>query len=69
MPQTMVKPKAGSVIDSLKARLKKEKVRFIRLQFIDIMGSNKNVEIPDSVNLDYFCPDCITPEERQRRRG
>lgn len=48
MPQTMVKPKNKSVIESLKARLKKEKVRFIRLQFIDIMGSNKNVEIPDS---------------------
>lgn len=27
---------------------KEERVRFIRLQFTDIMGSNKNVEIPES---------------------
>jgi len=28
--------------------LKKEKVRFLRLQFIDILGMNKNVEVPES---------------------
>jgi len=27
-------------------RLKKDKVRFLRLQFTDIMGANKNVELP-----------------------
>jgi glutamine synthetase len=30
------------------ATLKKEKVRFVRLMFTDIQGSNKNVEVPDS---------------------
>jgi glutamine synthetase len=35
-------------LNRLKSRLHEEKVRFIRLQFIDIMGTNKNVEIPDS---------------------
>ncbi len=28
-------------------KLKDEKVRFLRLQFTDIMGNNKNVEVPD----------------------
>ena len=30
------------------ARLKKEKVRFLRLMFTDFTGANKNVEVPDS---------------------
>ena len=30
------------------AVLKKEKVRFLRLQFIDILGMNKNVEVPEN---------------------
>jgi len=25
--------------------------------------------LPDSVNLDYFCPTCLTPEDRQSRRA
>jgi glycosyltransferase involved in cell wall biosynthesis len=25
--------------------------------------------LPDSVNLDFFCPTCLTPEERSRRRA
>ncbi len=25
--------------------------------------------LPDSVSLDFFCPDCITPEERAERRA
>ena len=28
--------------------LKKEKIRFLRLQFIDILGANKNVEVPEN---------------------
>ncbi|MFO8148799.1 MAG: glutamine synthetase, partial [Trueperaceae bacterium] len=30
------------------ARLKEENVRFLRLQFSDILGMNKNVEVPTS---------------------
>ncbi len=35
-------------IKAIKNRLEEEGVRFVRLQFIDIMGINKNVEIPQS---------------------
>ena len=37
----------GLVLRDLKEQLVEDKVRFIRLQFIDIMGMNKNVEIPE----------------------
>jgi len=35
------------ILDEIKNKFVEEKVRFIRLQFIDIMGINKNVEIPE----------------------
>ena len=35
----MTNPESKVELEKLKATLKKEKVRFIRLQFIDIMGS------------------------------
>ncbi len=34
--------------EELLNRLKKDRVRFLRLQFTDIMGSNKNVEVPET---------------------
>jgi glutamine synthetase len=37
------KPKRAAVLE----RLKKDRVRFLRLQFTDIMGTNKNVEVPE----------------------
>ncbi len=37
------KSKKAAVLE----RLKKDRVRFLRLQFTDIMGTNKNVEVPE----------------------
>jgi glutamine synthetase len=34
--------------DDVRARLEEQNVRFLRLQFSDIMGHNKNVEVPRS---------------------
>jgi len=34
--------------DDIRARLDEQNVRFLRLQFSDIMGLNKNVEVPSS---------------------
>ena len=47
----MVKTPAGSAPRETKAqileRAEREKVKFMRLQFTDILGTIKNVEIPD----------------------
>ncbi|MDJ0762870.1 MAG: type I glutamate--ammonia ligase [Myxococcota bacterium] len=40
----MIKSDKKALLDQLKA----DQVRFIRLQFTDIMGANKNVEVPES---------------------
>ena len=33
---------------SIQKRVKRENVKFLRLQFTDILGATKNVEVPDS---------------------
>ena len=33
---------------SIKKKVKRENVKFLRLQFTDILGAIKNVEVPDS---------------------
>jgi glutamine synthetase len=43
-----MKTEKSLTLKELKVILRQEQVRFMRLQFIDIMGINKNVEIPDS---------------------
>jgi len=32
---------------SVLARCREERIRFLRLQFTDILGANKNVEVPE----------------------
>jgi glutamine synthetase len=39
----MARPTRQTILD----KLKKDNVRFLRLQFTDIMGNNKNVELPE----------------------
>jgi glycosyltransferase involved in cell wall biosynthesis len=35
-----------------------------------VFGQSENVyPLPDSVSLDFFCPDCLSPEERVSRRA
>src|SRR5437879_7377969 len=42
-----VPPKASETKAQILERIEREKVKFMRLQFTDILGTIKNVEIPD----------------------
>src|SRR5438093_13658791 len=42
-----VPPKASETKAQILERVEREKVKFLRLQFTDILGTIKNVEIPD----------------------
>src|SRR2546422_7823362 len=42
-----VPPKASETKAQILERAEREKVKFLRLQFTDILGAVKNVEIPD----------------------